>query len=121
MLPRHFRRFSLRFLLFLPVVFAVLFTCRSLTMTKGVEDVGQYVAATWVTGSKRTPQYCLPLVLDYSIMYPDYETRTLVTDRRYYLWLFGYVRELPFERRHVDPIPRGRRSVEELMEKRLGG
>ena len=89
-MPKRIRpRFSVRTLVILVTLVCMYAACWGPTKTRGVEDVGQH---TLVSSSSVTP--IAPLILRTQARYPC----SRGPDIGYYVWCFGYVAELSYER-----------------------
>ncbi|TWT56080.1 hypothetical protein CA85_45530 [Allorhodopirellula solitaria] len=108
-------RFSLRFVLTIPLLLAVYLACGVATKTSGVDDVTNYLSlldsdvafpeAAFVSTKLKEfgpPEYYLPFVLERVTVVGEPFGNTVTTDRSYYAWVFGHVYQLPVTRRFAD-------------------
>ena len=109
-------RFSLRTLLLLPVCVGLFFALGAITRTYGTPQM-----KTWLKendGGGRA-LYEGPLLFSQASLGMAPKSLTVTqTKERYFLWLFGAVYELPFERTYVDTIGPGN-SIDDIAKRRL--
>ena len=97
---RKVLRFSLRSLLIAPVIVGVYFACGPPTKSSGVTDVTEYQRANNL--HQITPNYVAPCVLKCWVSTRNPANRTTTTKTTYYVWFFGYVKLLPFDREETE-------------------
>ncbi len=93
---RKLLRFSLRSLLIAPLLVGMYFACGYPTKTMGAKDVAAYQRANNL--HQISPSYVAPFVLKCWVSTRNRPNRTTTTETTYYLWIFGYVKQLPFDR-----------------------
>lgn len=94
-------RFSLRSLLIATVVVGMYFACGPPTKERGVADVTKYQRANQL--HEITPDYVAPLVLKCWVSTHSQANRATTIRTTYYVWFFGFVKLLPFERVEIEP------------------
>lgn len=94
-------RFSLRSLLIATLVVGLYFACGPLTKGRGVADVTKYQRANQL--HEITPEYVAPLVLKCWVSTHSQANRATTITTTYYVWFFGFVKLLPFERVEIEP------------------
>lgn len=108
---------ALRFLLIIPIFGAGFVAFRQCTIRYGQEDVTQYVAAHPEHGTANA-KYFLPFILECSALGWGEDAKTAITNRWYYLWVFGFVCELPIQRQQVDAVT-SERTFSDIADERL--
>ena len=109
-------RFSLRTLLLLPVCVGLFFALGAITRTYGTPQMKEWLKEH--RGGGRGI-YEGPLLFSQASLAMDRKSLTLThTNERYFLWLFGPVFELPFQRNYTDTIG-PENSLDEIAERRL--
>lgn len=93
---RKATRFSIRSLLVVPVLVGVYFACGPPTKSRGVADVTAYQRANDL--HQISPNYVAPLVLKCWVSTRDEANGTTTKTTTYYVWFFGFVKQLPFDR-----------------------
>lgn len=100
-------RFSLRFLLLLPILVAAYFACGPVTSTRGVHDVARHLTEQ-NDGLYVAPDYKAPLLLEFSVIdgRPQGVPPRMSRHTEYYFWLFGYVAKLPWSSTEYQEYPK---------------
>lgn len=91
-------KFSLKFVLLLPLVVAAYFALGPVTHSLGVRDVGGVLSKT---GDE--PRVVAPLLLKHSVISVHAPEMSRKTD--YYVWLFGVVAKIPYTRHEYRAFP----------------
>ncbi|KAA5538930.1 hypothetical protein FYK55_26195 [Roseiconus nitratireducens] len=107
-------QFSLRVLMILPVFVGLFFACGSLTRTYGTDQVKVWLEQK---GNGGRPMYEAPLLFSKAKLAMKSPTQTITTEC-YFVWLFGPVFEVPFERTYIDSIGPGV-TVNDIAKRRL--
>jgi hypothetical protein len=94
-------RFSLRSLLIATLVVSMYFACGPVTKARGVADVTKYQRANEL--HEITPDFVAPLVLKCWVSIHSQADRETTITTTYYVWFFGFVKLLPFERVEIEP------------------
>ena len=108
--PKRWRpRFSVRTLVIVVTLVCCYAACWGPTKTRGPGDVQSRVnelVKAWTSGAFRVAtdaEVVAPLII--ATHESHYDSTSVTESRRYYLWFFGYVAKLPFER--DVPLARG--------------
>ena len=110
-------RFSIRTLLLLSVLVALFFAANGATKKYGTED-----ATAWLKEHRTGHVVALhkgPLLVASGVSTTG-PNSTVVTYERHYLWILGWVFELPWERKYVDKYNDGN-SFNDIINLRLFG
>ncbi|TWT79736.1 hypothetical protein CA13_11430 [Planctomycetes bacterium CA13] len=83
-----------------PVLVAAYLACGPPTKSRGIMDVTQYQRANNL--HQITPNYVAPLVLKCWVSTRNAANRTTTKKTTYYVWFFGYVKLLPFDREQTE-------------------
>jgi hypothetical protein len=98
-------RFSLRSLLIATLVVGMYFACGPVTKARGVADVTKHQRANQL--HEITPDYVAPLVLKCWVSTHSQADRETTITTTYFVWFFGFVKLLPFERVEIEPDEMG--------------
>ncbi len=107
-------RYSLRTLLLIPVAIGLFFAIGQITRSYGTPQMKEWMKEN---RNGRHVHYERPLLFSLATLRPK-SPNVVQTKEQYFLWLFGTVLELPFERHFTDTIG-PENSMMEIAERRL--